>query len=236
MSQSLFSEALTDLLGLSHEPVAIMFHDEPPSNGVPRFAGPMSAPTEDGRSGRVAASCVFWMQGHRSTFDTVAEDHGNCSVGLFTHGLIDASEILDKSDVGALLDVGWVTMEAFGGVAALSRRPNGVRYGPLSKAKSVPDVVLLRVTPRQMMEINDAVTVEWSGKPQCQILPRAADKGVIAASMGCALSRARTGMSDDELTVAVPGSRVVELVESLRQVCGADEAVVGYAEADLARF
>lgn len=74
------------------------------------------------------------------------------------------------------------------------------------------------------------------GRPQCQILPRAANTGVIAASMGCALSRARTGMSDDELTVAVPGSRVSELAEALKGVCRADDAVGGYAEADLARF
>jgi uncharacterized protein (DUF169 family) len=176
------------------------------------------------------------MHAHERTFDTLAEDHGNCSVGRFTHGFADAADILDKSDVAALLDVGWVTMEAFAGVAALSRRPKGVRYGPLTEAGATPDVVLLRVTPRQMMEINDAVDVDWSGKPQCQILPRAADDGVIAASMGCALSRARTGMGDDELTVAVPGHRVEELVAALRPVATADGAVVGYAVADLARF
>jgi uncharacterized protein (DUF169 family) len=230
------SDALTNLLGLEHSPIAITFHDEVPNNGVPRFAEPMSEPTEDGRSGRAAAPCVFWMHGHDHTFDTVAEDHGNCSVGRFTHGFADASEIIDKNDVAALLDVGWVTMEAFAGVAALSRRPKGVRYGPLAEAKTIPDVVLLRVSPRQMMEINDAVEVEWSGKPQCQILPRAADTGVIAASMGCALSRARTGMGDDELTVAVPGGRIQELVGALRDVCRADEMVAVYAEADLARF
>ncbi|HEY6629709.1 MAG TPA: DUF169 domain-containing protein [Acidimicrobiia bacterium] len=236
MSFAASSDALTSLLGLEHSPIAITFHDEVPNNGVPRFAEPMSEPTEDGRSGRAAAPCVFWMHGHDYTFDTVAEDHGNCSVGRFTHGFAEASDILDKNDVAALLDVGWVTMEAFAGVATLSRRPKGVRYGPLAEAKSTPDVVMLRVSPRQMMEINDAVEVEWSGKPQCQILPRAADTGVIAASMGCALSRARTGMGDDELTVAVPGSRVEELVDALRDVCRADEMVAVYAEADLARF
>ena len=87
-----------------------------------------------------------------------------------------------------------------------------------------------------MMVINDAVEVDWTGKPQCQILPRAADDGVIAASMGCALSRARTGMGDDELTVAVPGQRVEELVAALRPVTKADGAVVSYAVADLVRF
>lgn len=236
MSHSAASDALTGLLGLAHSPIAITFHEELPDDGVPFFDEPMSEPTEDGRTGRAAAPCVFWMHAHERTFDTLAEDHGNCSVGRFTHGFAEAGDILDKSDVAALLDVGWVTMEAFAGVAALSRRPKGVRYGPLAEAKSMPDVVLLRVTPRQMMEINDAVEVEWSGKPQCQILPRAADTGVIAASMGCALSRARTGMSDDELTVAVPGNRVGELVEALKPVTAADAAVVGYAAADLARF
>ncbi len=236
MSFSDMSAALTTLVGLEHPPIAVTFLEKVPADDVPRFAEPMSAPTADGRSGRVAAPCVFWMHAHTSTFVTMPEDHGNCSVGAFTHGFVDAEDILDKADVSALLDVGWVTMEAFSGVSSLSRRPKGVRYGPLSDSKVEPDVVMLRVSPRQMMEINDAVEVEWSGKPQCQILPRAADKGVIAASMGCALSRARTGMGDDELTVAVPGPRLAELIAGLRDVCRADEQVSGYAEADLARF
>lgn len=227
---------LTALLGLDHAPIAMTFLETLPDDGTPRFDAPMSAPTEDGRSGRVAAPCVFWMHAHERTFDTLAEDHGNCSVGRYTHGFAEAADILDKSDVGALLDVGWVTMEAFSGVAAMDRRPDGVRYGPLADVTADPDLVLLRLTPRQMMELNDAVQVEWSGKPQCQILPRAAEQGVIAASMGCALSRARTGMGDDELTVAVPGHRVDEVVDALRAVTMADAAVVGYAEADLARF
>ncbi|HSK06716.1 MAG TPA: DUF169 domain-containing protein [Acidimicrobiia bacterium] len=236
MTHSALSDTLTSLLGLEHAPIAITFHDELPDDGVPRFDEPMSEPTEDGRSGRAAAPCVFWMHADQRTFDTLAEDHGNCSVGRFTHGFAEAADILDKSDVAALLDVGWVTMEAFAGVAAMARRPKGVRYGPLAQVSSDPDLVLLRVSPRQMMEINDAVEVDWSGKPQCQILPKAAEQGVIAVSMGCALSRARTGMGDDELTVAVPGHRVAELVAALQPVTTADAAVVGYAMADLARF
>ncbi len=227
---------LTALLELEHAPIAMTVLETLPDDGTPRFDAPMSEPTEDGRSGRVAAPCVFWMHAHERTFDTLAEDHGNCSVGRYTHGFAEATDILDKSDVGALLDVGWVTMGAFAGVAAMGRRPQGVRYGPLADVTADPDLVLLRLTPRQMMELNDAVQVEWSGKPQCQILPRAAEHGVIAASMGCALSRARTGMGDDELTVAVPGHRVDEVVDALRAVTMADAAVVGYAKADLARF
>jgi hypothetical protein len=43
-------------------------------------------------------------------------------------------------------------------------------------------------------------------------------------------------MGDDELTVAVPGHRVDELVNALAAVSNADSAVVGYATADMARF
>lgn len=226
---------LVDLLGLAHPPVAITFHETAPTD-IDRFDAPMTEPTEDGRSGRVPASCVFWARAHDATFTTVPQDHGNCSVGLFTHGLVDAGGILDKSDVGTLLEVGWVTMEAFAGVAALERTPAAITYGPLAEVAADPDVVLLRISPKQMMEIADSIEVEFSGKPQCQIVPRAADRNVVAASMGCALSRARIGMTDDEMTVAVPARRIDELLEGLRSVTRADEAVVGYALADKARF
>jgi hypothetical protein len=39
---------------------------------------------------------------------TLPKDHGNCSVGRFTHGLAGAADIIGKSDVAALLEVGWV--------------------------------------------------------------------------------------------------------------------------------
>ena len=195
----------------------------------------MSEATADGRAGRAAASCVFWSFGHENTFSTVPEDHGNCSVGRYTHGLAQAADILDKTDIATLLDVGWVTLEAFSGVATLNTTPVSIQYGPLDEAHGTPDVVLLRVTPRQMMEIADAVPVEFSGKPQCQVLPMAV-AGTISASMGCALSRERIGMGDDEMTCAVPGARMAELMEGLRAVCRADSAVVAYASADKMRF
>lgn len=226
---------LIDLLGLVHAPVAINFHATAPTDAT-WYDAPMTEPTEDGRSGRVPASCVFWADAHESSFTTAPEDHGNCSVGRFTHGLVGAEGILDKTDVGTLLEVGWVTMEAFAGVAALQTAPAAITYGPLAESTGDHDVVLLRISPKQMMEIADAIDVEFSGKPQCQIIPRAADRNVVAASMGCALSRARIGMSDDEMTCAVPAGRIDELLEGLRSVTRADEAVVGYALADKARF
>ncbi|MDH4117918.1 MAG: DUF169 domain-containing protein, partial [Acidimicrobiia bacterium] len=103
MPHAQLHDDLVSMLGLEYAPVAISFLAAP--GPAPAFAEPMSEPTADGRSGRVPASCVFWAYGHDSTFTTVAADHGNCSVGRFTHGLASAEEIIDKSDVGTLLEV-----------------------------------------------------------------------------------------------------------------------------------
>ena len=44
-----------------------------------------------------------------------------------------------------------------------------------------------------------------AGKPQCHIVALAKEQGVIAASVGCAFSRVRTGMSANENDVRDPG-------------------------------
>ena len=232
------SQRLADLLELEHAPIAITFSEEPrlSESGIEPFGGALSEPTADGRSGAVPAPCVFWMHAHTRTFTTSPNDHGNCSVGEYTHGLVEAGDILEREDVGALLDVGWVTMEAFAGVAALERRPQAIIYAPLADTPGDPDVVLLRLSPRQAMELGDAVQLNLSGKPQCQILPIAIDQDKVALSMGCALSRARTGMGDDELTCAIPPGQLGDIVANLENVVGADRQVVGYAHADAARF
>lgn len=232
------SRRLSDLLGLEKAPIAITFSEGSvsPESGIDPFGGPLSEPTPDGRSGSVPAPCVFWMHADTRTFTTSPGDHGNCSVGEYTHGLVEAGDILNREDVGALLEVGWVTMEAFAGVAALERRPSSIIYGPLADTPHDPDVVLLRLSARQAMELGDAVSIHLSGKPQCQILPIAIDQGKVALSMGCALSRARTGMGDDELTCAIPPGQLSEIVGNLEGVVYADRQVVGYAQADATRF
>ncbi|MDE0168536.1 MAG: DUF169 domain-containing protein [bacterium] len=232
------SRRLSDLLGLESAPIAMTFFEASvsPESGIDPFGGPLSEPTPDGRSGAVPAPCVFWMHADSRTFSTSPDDHGNCSVGEYTHGLVEAGDILNREDVGALLEVGWVTMEAFAGVAALERRPSSIIYGPLADTPHEPDVVLLRLSPRQAMELGDAVSMHLSGKPQCQILPIAIDQGKVALSMGCALSRARTGMADDELTCAIPPGQLSEIVGNLAGVVHADRQVVGYAQADATRF
>lgn len=225
---------LTRRLGLSVPPVAITFTDRTPPSPPP-FDAPMSDPTPDGRTGRVPASCSFWVEAVDKAFVTTSADHGNCSVGRFVHGLAGAEEVIDNEDIGALVSSGWVTPDAFEMITVVERKPAAIVYEPLDRT-SDPDLVLLRLNPKQMMELSDAAgEVELSGKPQCQVIAKAG-QGRIAVSMGCALSRARTGIGDDELTCAVPAAELAPIVARLTQVNEADAAVRSYAADDAGRF
>jgi uncharacterized protein (DUF169 family) len=229
------AKELEDVLRLTVPPVAITFSELRP-DGVAEFDAPMPPPTPDGRTGRVSAGCVFWVRATERTFSTVPDDHGNCSVGLLTHGMATLEEIVGNSDVSALLGSGWVGMDDVLAIPARGTRPGAVTYGPLREAAD-PDVVLIRVNGRQLMVLSDALPeMRIEGKPQCHIVAVASEQGEVASSVGCALSRARTGMRVEEMTCAIPASKLNEVVARLRKASAVDSTVARYAAEDARRF
>jgi len=227
---------LTRLLGLAHPPLAITFATGP-QEGVPSFDDPFPAPALDGRTGRVSAGCVFWVKGTERTFATAPEDHGNCSVGSLTHGFTTLEEAAEQADVDALVESKWVSPEVLPDIPTVKARPHSIIYGPLSETPVDPDVVFLRLSAKQLMVLHDAWPgLRVEGKPQCHIIAIAKEQGEVAASVGCMLSRARTGMSASEMTCAVPATSVAALVERLRNVREANDKVARYAATDAKRF
>lgn len=230
------SERLVKVLRLATAPVAISFADSPPP-GVDRFDAPMPAATDDGRQGRVPAGCVFWVHGAKRAFATVPEDHGNCSVGSVTHGLLAPSEVVDHSDIAALVGAGWVGPDVLEQLPKVTGQPGSVVYAPLQDTPVEPDVVLLRVNARQLMVLSDALPgLSIGGKPQCHIVALAREHGVPAASVGCALSRQRTGMGPEEMTCALPAPQLASIVAALEKTSGIDATVGRYAAEDARRF
>ena len=231
-----FAQRLSEALHLNVAPIAITFD----TADAPPFAAPsepMPEPTPDGRTGRVPAGCVFWVHALDRTFTTRPEDHGNCSVGSMTHGLIDLATAATRADVGALVEAGWVTPEDFPAIPTVATRSETITYGPLADAAAQPDVVLVRTTARGVMTIGDALPeLVIEGKPQCHIVAIAKEQQRPAASVGCALSRARTGMGAHEMTCALPGSRLEEIVDAIERASSVDTTVARYAAADAARF
>jgi uncharacterized protein (DUF169 family) len=229
------ADGLRRALATRVPPIAITFHDEVPE--LERYDAPMPPPTPDGRTGRVSAGCVFWMRSTERTFTTLPEDHGNCSVGSLTHGMKRLDEVAGSADVAALLETGWVTMDAVPEIPVVGTRPAAVTYGPLGETPHDPDVVLLRLSARQLMVLSDALPgLRIEGKPQCHIVAIAKERGEAAASVGCQLSRVRTGMANDEMTCALPAAQLAEVVARLRRTAAADRAVAAYAAEDARRF
>lgn len=227
---------LSSLLSLDVPPLAITFSNTAPE-GVPTYPGTMPSPAPDGRTGKVPAGCVFWMQATDRTFTTVPEDHGNCSVGSVTHGLKTLDEVAGNADVAALLECGWVTMEVVPQIPVIRQRSAYITYGPLPETTVDPDVVLLRINARQVMILHDALPhMRLEGKPQCHIIAIAKEHNEVAASVGCMLSRVRTGMPNHQMTCALPAPRLSEIVSRLQATCQADTAVAAYAVQDSKRF
>ena len=231
-------EELAEALHLATPPIGISFSAERP-DGVASFDAPMSEPAENGRTGRVAAGCVFWIRAGEATFSTVAEDHGNGSVSRMTHGFATLGDVANNGDVAALLGSGWVTPEAVGQIPVIAERPGAITYGPLAETPDNvnPDVVLLRVNGRQLMVLSDAIPgLRIEGKPQCHIVALAKQDKVAAASVGCALSRARTGMTPDEMTCAIPAGNFADVVATVTATAEIDTVVARYAAQDARRF
>ncbi|HAM03383.1 MAG TPA: hypothetical protein DCQ30_14335, partial [Acidimicrobiaceae bacterium] len=89
----------------------------------------------------------------------------------------------------------------------------------------------------QLMVLSDALPgLRIEGKPQCHIVALAKEHGEAAASVGCALSRARTGMRADEMTFAFPGARLAEVVDAVERTSAVDTVVAKYAAEDARRF
>jgi uncharacterized protein (DUF169 family) len=230
------AEALQANLHPSAPPMAITFSDAPPP-GVELYDAPMPPPTPDGRTGRVPAGCVFWMKGAERTFTTAPEDHGNCSVGSMTHGLATMEEVSGRADIAALLDSGWITTDMIPGIPVVRDRPGAITYGPLADTPVDPDVILVRLTAKSLMVLSDALPgLRIEGKPQCHIVAAAKEQGEVVASVGCMLSRTRTGMSSGDVTCAIPASRLGEVVDRLEATARADAAVAAYAAEDARRF
>ena len=189
------------------EPIGIAFVAPGEANPAPAFGAPRPAPNDAGRTGAVPAGCVFWMKATERAFSTVAADHANCSVGSYTHGFLTLAEAAARDDVAAVLEAGWVDEASVATLPHLARRPGHVVYGPLATLPADPDVVLLRIYALALMTLKDAFpSLRIEGKPQCHIIAIAVETGAPAASVGCALSRARTGMKAEEMTCALPAA------------------------------
>jgi uncharacterized protein (DUF169 family) len=177
------------------------------------------------------------MKATAGVFATVAADHANCSVGSYTHGFLGLADAAATDDVAAILAAAWVDAAAMASLPHVADRPAQIVYGPLATMPVAPDVVLLRIPALALMILRDAFPgMRIEGKPQCHIIAIAKEQGEVAASVGCALSRARTGMTSEEMTCALPAAKLASLMDAIEAAADLDRAMARYASEDAKRF
>ena len=177
-------------------------------------------------SGGVDASCVHWSTALAtgSTRRTVAADHAGCSVGSYVHGFATREQAAQAEDTAMLVSLGWVSREALADLPTLPAGTGGLDYVPLAKLDVDPELVLLSLTPEQLMAVQAAIpSLTLTGKPQCQIIALAA-AGVPCVSLGCAVSRVRTAADPGRMTCALPTHTLLSAVDALEASARADRA------------
>ena len=105
-------------------------------------------------------------------------------------------------------------------------------YAPLASAPLPPDVVLVRGNARQLMLVTEAAQLAGvagvgpaMGRPTCAVLPAAINSQSVAVSFGCVGNRVYTGATENEAYVAIPGEHLGVMVDSLRTILNANDAL-----------
>ncbi len=79
-------------------------------------------------------------------------------------------------------------------------------------------------------------SADATSRPSCAILPAAAKTELIALSFGCRGNRTFTTISDEEMYLAIPGSRWEELCDRLIEVQRSNLTMGNYYQAQAAKF
>lgn len=215
-------DKLRDSLNLQMPAVAISFRPTAPA-GMQHVQ--VSGPS----------SCSYWkLAAEGNTFYTDAPDHLSCTIGAYTHGVEMPPEKGKEleSMLGEMVKLNYIRMEEVPGIPRRTDAFGVAIYAPLSDAPFEPDVVLVRGNARQIMLLteaakaanieHDAITM---GRPTCAMIPAAIESERGVSSFGCVGNRVYTGIPDDELYLAIPGSKVAEVVDKLEVICNANRAL-----------
>lgn len=225
MDYAALGEKLGSLLDLQCRPISITFLDAPPP-GVNHVESP-------GPSG-----CAYWKRASEGeVFYTTAEDHMNCTIGAYTHGAsLPAEKSAElQSTIDQMIGLSYLRAEEVGSIPHRTEPLRVAVYAPLTQSRLAPDVVLVRGNARHLMLLTEGALAigigpqgGLVGRPTCAFIPAAVESGHVVPSLGCIGNRIYTGLGDDELYFAIPGSRIEEFISTLEKIVGANQALESY--------
>jgi uncharacterized protein (DUF169 family) len=226
------ADRLEALLGLEKHAVAISFADEAPA-GIPRV--PAAAP----------AGCAYWnLAGAGQSFYTTPEDHLNCTIGAYTHGVTMPAEKMAElqQTIGQMIGLSYLNEAEIPKIPHRTAPFRVAVYAPLAQASLAPDVVVVRGNARNFMLLTEAAMAAGIGtdggimaRPTCAFIPETLASGRATPSFACIGNRVYTGLGDGELYFAIPGAEIAEVVSKLEKIVAANRALEGYHQARMAQ-
>src|SRR5262245_16396930 len=188
-------------LKLTALPVAMAFLPAPPSD-LPRISA--SDP----------AGCSYWKRASEGqAFYTGPDDHANCPIGAYTHGVSLTAEqgAQLQSMLGTMVELKYIKSDDVPAMPHRTAALQVVAYSPLATATFTPDVVIFRGNVRQMMLLSEAARAAGvfeagsvMGRPACAMVPQALTTSQSVASVGCIGNRVYTGLGEHEMYLTVP--------------------------------
>jgi uncharacterized protein (DUF169 family) len=216
------------LLGLQKHAVAMAFVDSAPKD-LPRVTS--SGP----------ASCSYWkLANDGGSFYTTAEDHLNCTIGAYTHGVAmppeKSAEL--KFTIGKMIELNYLSQEEVPEIPHRNEPFQVAVYSPLADCPCEPAVVIVRGNAKHLMLLTEASLAAGIGpqggtmaRPTCAFIPDTIRSGRTTPSFACIGNRVYTGLANDELYVAIPGFAVAKVTAALETIVGANQALESYHQA-----
>jgi uncharacterized protein (DUF169 family) len=227
MNRSHLGDKLQSLLGLQHPAVAVAFMDRLPA-GISRVPTPGPA------------SCSYWkLASDGATFYTTADDHQNCTIGAYTHGVKLAAEKSKElqATLAQMIGLNYLQEEEIPRVPHREESFEFAAYSPLKESPFDPQIVLIRGNAKHLMLLTEAAARAGIGadcimmRPTCAVLPQALQRGQVTPSLGCIGNRVYTELGDDELYCAIPGSQIGQVVAELEKIVSANDALKEFHKA-----
>ena len=180
----------------------------------------------------VPSACSFWRHAEQTVFYADEASHMGCPIGALVMGfeLPPPKHEELMSLIGNMCSIAYLREDEVSSIPRFTPGPSGAVYGPLGKFPLEPDNVILWVTPKQAMYVEESLCgTQWTGnqspvlgRPACAALPLADDAGRATLSMGCIGMRTFTEIPDGYSLVAIPSIALEGLAAHLSETLAAN--------------
>jgi uncharacterized protein (DUF169 family) len=134
-----------------------------------------------------------------------------------------------------MVELKYLKMEEVPFIPRLTNPLRIAAYAPLAGAPFSADVVVFRGNARQIMLLSEAARAvgvfeasTTMGRPACAMLPEAIARSSGIASVACIGNRVYTGLGDNELYLAIPGSKLIAVLDQLPTTLAANAELETY--------